>query len=171
MRLARSRLEADGAWRGALLVFLACPFFNTPCKLLLREHGARRARPAPSARRRRRQRWRLHVLRRRTRASNDGLPDLRAPALRAGRRGHLSPLAHGRPDLSAAAGSRGRTLAPAPSDARFVSRLTLLARPGGAAAHTLTLALTRHLVRRTAREHLVTWSGLGLTLTTLTLTP
>ena len=36
-----------------------------------------------------------------------------------------------------------------------------LVRPGGAAAHSLTLALARHLVRRTAQEHLVTWLGLG----------
>ena len=67
------------------------------------------------------------VLRRRTRASIDGRRGRRAAALRAGRRGHLSPLAPGRPESSVGIGQqggRGRTLAPAPSDARFVSRLT-----------------------------------------------
>eukprot|EP00964_Phaeocystis_antarctica_P036130 scaffold20652_cov44-Phaeocystis_antarctica.AAC.1 len=65
----------------------------------------------------------VDALRRRTRASIDGRRGRRAAALRAGRRGHLSPpAAHRLSDLSAGfgqQGGRGGTLAPAPSDARF----------------------------------------------------
>ena len=102
--------------------------FSVPCPNLLREHGAWRA--AGSVRRGGGDAsgGGVDVPRRRTRASTDGLRGRRAAALRAGRRGHLSPLAQGRPvDLSVGVGqqgSRGRTLAPAPGDARFVSRLT-----------------------------------------------
>ena len=79
-----------------------------------------------------------------------GLRGRRAAALRAGRRCHLSPLVQERSDLSAGVGQqggRGRTLAPTPSDARYVSRLT---RPLGQVAPQLplTLTLAMYLVRR-----------------------
>ena len=133
MQLARSSPEADGEWR-----YSGRSLFSVPCPNLLREHGAWRA--AGSVRRGGGDAsgGGVDVPRRRTRASTDGLRGRRAAALRAGRRGHLSPLAQERSDLSAGVGQqggRGRTLAPTPSDARFVSRLT---RPLGQVAPQLT---------------------------------
>ena len=113
------------AWR--LAGFPSGPFFllnppSKPVNTARGAHGRLRRRGGDDA-----SGGGVDVLRRRTRASIDGLRGRRAAALRAGRRGHLSPLARGRPDLSVGVrqqGGRGRTLTPAPSDARFVSRLT-----------------------------------------------
>ena len=141
MRLARSSPEADGEWRGAWLVVREAPFFykiprpNLLTRRVARTQGRLRRRGGDDA-----SGGGVDVLRRRTRASIDGLRGRWAAALRAGRRGHLSPLARGRPDLSVGVGQqggRGRTLAPAPSDARFVSRLT---RPLGRWRRCLTPA-------------------------------
>ena len=91
----------------------------------------RRARPAPWLRRRGGDDdaggGGVDALRRRTRASIDGLRGGRAAALRAGRRGLLSPLVQPRSESGIGVGQQGGsggTLAPAPSDARFVSRLS-----------------------------------------------
>eukprot|EP00964_Phaeocystis_antarctica_P134114 scaffold98343_cov54-Phaeocystis_antarctica.AAC.1 len=94
----------------------------------------------------------VDVHRCRTRASADEASERLRRSVPAG--AAISPLVQRRSDLSAGFGQQGGhggTRAPAPSDARFVSRLRLV-RPGGAAAHSLTLALALHLVRRTARE-------------------
>ena len=81
----------------------------------------------------------VHVIRRRTRASADGLlRGLRVPALRAGRRSLLAPWRCSRPESKRRASAAGRPWRhPRARVARRALRLAArrIARPGGAAVH------------------------------------